>query len=404
MTFHYRALDAAANRFVKGEVQALDRSEARKKVDSLKLIPIEIKEAGQAPSLKKIMVFRSRSVKKADIMIVTRELAVMLKAGIPILRALRILIEANKGKRLGAVLEAIYEEAKRGESFASALESEKRYFSNFFINMVRTGEKSGRLPEVLFNISAEMEHSLAIAAEIRNAMTYPSFLLAMSGLALAFIFIFVIPKFSAIIQNLDIELPAYSRIVLGSGTFLREHSYIVAIAFAVLGYLAWAFKKFERMRSFLTRLTLSIPLTRTLATEIALSRFTHALSILLASGVEIINSLKMAVDSMGNVLLAKRLSEVSNRLKRGDSLHGSLKDAGLFPSISLSMIEVGEETGKLPEILEEISTLFLEKFRNTMKRLMALLEPMIISVVGIFIGFVVISLLTAIMSLNEIRF
>jgi general secretion pathway protein F len=143
---------------------------------------------------------------------------------------------------------------------------------------------------------------------------------------------------------------------------------------------------------------------KNLIVHIELSRFSHALAILLKSGVEIINSIHMSVQAMGNVFLRRRFSEVAGRLKKGESLHHALQDVDLFPRIAVHMIEVGEETGKLPEILEELSTLYMEKFRTAMKRLISLLEPAIISIVGIVIGFIVISLVSAIMSMNDIRF
>ncbi len=403
MTYSYQALNQNGE-IVKGEILAADRSEALKRISSTKLIPITIKESAKEKPFKKINIFKPKKVKKEELMVATRELSVMLKAGLPLLRALKILIESNKDRKLGEILENIYEEVKKGESLASSLGMEKKYFSDFFINMVKTGEKSGRLPEVLMNISKDLEHSIFVSSEIKNVLAYPVFLLFMSGFALFFIFSFVVPKFTIIIEKLSIELPFYSKIVLGFGTFMKNNLHLVLILFLGVIYLAFALRKNEKFKYLLNRFTFSLPVIKGLLVEIELSRFSHAFSILLKSGIEIINSLKMSIDSIGNLFLRKKFSEVPASLKRGKSLHYSIEDIDVFPKIAVHMIEVGEETGKLPDLLEEISTLFMEKFRNSMKRFISLLEPIIITVMGIIIGFIVISLLSAIMSLNEIRF
>jgi type II secretory pathway component PulF len=404
MTYSYKAFNINNNEIIKGKLQALDKEEAVKKINSLKMIPFEIKESVKEKTFKKIALFKLKTVKREELMVVSRELSVMLKAGVPILRALRILTESNRDKKLGEVLESIYQETKRGESLASSLEKEKRYFSNFFISMVKTGEKSGQLPEVLLNISKDLEHSLLISSEIKNALAYPFFLLMMSGFALFFIFVFVIPKFTAIIEKMDIKLPFYSQVILNAGTLVKEHFLLFFVFFLILIYSVSILRKNKKFKYLLNRLLLRTPLVSRLLVEVELSKFSHALSILLSSGVEIISSIRMAVDSMGNTYLKNKFSEVPNHLKRGESLHDSIKGIGFFPTIAVNMIEVGEETGRLSEILEEISLLFMEKFKNYMKRFISLLEPIIITIVGIIIGFIVISLLSAIMSLNEIRF
>ena len=403
MTYSYQAINQNGE-IVKGEILAVDKSEALKRINSTKLITIEIKESVKGMPFKKINIFKSKKVKKEELMVFTRELSVMLKAGLPILRALKILIESNKERKLGEILENIYEELKKGESLASSLGIEKKYFSDFFINMVKTGERSGRLPEVLMNISKDLEHSIFVSSEVKNALAYPVFLLLMSGFALFFIFSFVVPKFTIIIEKLQVELPLYSKIVLGFGTFMKKNLYLVLTLFLGMIYLLFILRKNEKFKYLLNRFIFSLPVLNKLLVEIELSRFSHALSILLKSGTEIINSIKMSIDSIGNVFLRKKFSEVPTSLKRGKSLHYSIEDIDVFPKIAVHMIEVGEETGKLPDLLEEISTLFMEKFRNSMKRFISLLEPIIITIMGVIIGFIVISLLSAIMSLNEIRF
>jgi len=403
MTYSYQAINQNGE-IVKGEILAVDKSEALKRINSTKLIPIEIKESVKGTLFKKINIFKSKKVKKEELMVFTRELSVMLKAGLPILRALKISIESNKERKLGEILENIYEELKKGESLASSLGMEKKYFSDFFINMVKTGERSGRLPEVLMNISKDLENSIFVSSEVKNALAYPVFLLLMSGFALFFIFSFVVPKFTIIIENLDVELPFYSKIVLGFGTFMKKNLYLVLTLFLGIIYLLFILRKNEKFKYLLNRFIFSLPVLNKLLVEIELSRFSHAFSILLKSGIEIINSIKMSIDSIGNLFLRKKFSEVPTSLKRGKSLHYSIEDIDVFPKIAVHMIEVGEETGKLPDLLEEISTLFMEKFRNSMKRFISLLEPIIITIMGVIIGFIVISLLSAIMSLNEIRF
>jgi len=403
MTFAYKAL-TAAQRMIKGEIQALDEAEAVKKIRSLSLLPLDVKARVKSRALKQMALFKPKTIKKEELMVAMRELSVMLSAGIPILRALRILIDGNKDKVLGDVLDRVYEDTKKGESLGSALENARAHFSDTIISMVRTGEKSGELPQVLLNISRDLEHSLLIESEVKNALAYPAFLLGMSGLALAFIFTVVIPKFTVILEKLDVQLPVYSRLLLSSGSFVKKYLYIFAGLLLLLLYALRRLSKRPEVKYFVNRTLLKAPIFRNLILEIDLSRFSHALAVLLGSGVDIVHSLRMSVEAMGNRFLRKKFADVGGRLKRGESLNRAIQAVGLFPSIAVNMIEVGEETGKLPEILEEISVLYMERFRTAMKRAISLLEPVIITIVGIVIGFIVISLISAIMSLNEIRF
>jgi general secretion pathway protein F len=401
--YSYRAL-SAGREIVRGEIRAADEAEAVQRINALHLTPFELREASKKKTSKRGGLFRSKSVRKEDLMVATRELSVMLRAGLPILRALRILIESNQGKKIGEVFTAIHQEAKKGESLASALEKEKKVFSDFYINMVKTGEKSGRLADVLLDISKDLEESLLVTAEVRTALAYPAFLLAMSGFALLFMFVFVIPRFTAIIAKLDVQLPIYSRLLLAAGTWAKNHLLILLAGLGALAYGTAALARNPRIRKGADRLLLKIPVVKNLTLEIELSRFARALAVLLHGGVEILSSIRMSVESMGNSHLRKRFSDVTGRIKKGESFHQAVKDIELFPRIAVHMIQVGEETGTLAEILEEVSSFFLKRFRNTMKRFISLLEPLIVAFVGIVIGFIVISLLSAIMSLNDVRF
>jgi len=397
--YSYRAI-SPAQEVVRGEIAASGEAEALKKIQALKLMPVEVRPKGGAWRRS----FRGRRIKTEDLMVAFRELALMFRSGVPILRALRILVDSNKDRPLGTVFENIYEDTKRGDGLAAAMEKQNRVFSRIVVNMVRTGEKSGRLAEVLLSVSKDLEHAVLVGTEVRNALAYPAFLLTMSGLALVFMFTTVIPKFAAIIERLDVELPAASRMVLAAGGFLRRRWPLVLAAFLVLGILtARAWKK-ESVRRAWGRLLLKLPVVRTFLLYVELSRFAHALAVLLQSGVEIIQSLRMSVEGMGNAYLREKFSGVADRLKRGESLYASLQAVGVFPNLAVHMIEVGEETGALPAVLDEMSTLFVEKFRSSMKRMISLLEPAIIVVVGAIIGFIVISLLSVIMSLNDVRF
>jgi len=403
MTYLYRGLNQNGE-IIKGKIHATNISEALKKIRSIPLIPLDIKDALKKSSLLNVSLFKSNKVKKEELMILTRELSVMLNAGLALMRALKILIDANKERKLGEVLENVYEEIKRGESFGASLEKEKKHFSDFFINMIKTGEKSSNLPEVLMNISKDLEHSISVATEVKNVLAYPVFLLIMSFMALFFIFTFVVPKFTVIIENMDVELPRYSRIVLGFGNFMKDNLHFILLFLLGVLLVPYFLRKNEKVKYYVNQFIFRLPIINRLWVEIELNRFSHALAILLRSGIEIVNSLKMSIESMGNLFLRKKFSEVILNLKRGKSLHSSIEDIGIFPRMSIHMIEVGEETGKLPEILEEIAALYIGKFRNSIKKFISLLEPIIITVMGIIIGFIVISLLSAIMSLNDIRF
>lgn len=402
IAFTYRALNADRE-MVKGEIPCPSRAEALKRLGAMGLLPLDVREK-QARASWRDGLFRSRRVKPEEIMVACRELAVMLKAGLPILRALRILADANRGSNLGPVLDRVFESIKRGSGLTEALEAERDLFSAFLINMVRTGEKGGRLAEVLRDVSEDMEHSLNVQAEVRNALAYPVFLLSMSGLALLFMFFVILPKFAGILAKLDVEIPAYSRMVLAAGSFFQAHWPWIAAGLVLLAAAALRVRKLPAVAAFVQRGLFRLRPVRRLILEVELGRFAHALSTLLQSGVEIVTAVDLAVRSMRNAHLRRRLQGLGQSLRKGESLHEAVAKASVFPDMAVHMVAVGEETGSLAPLLDEVSAFYQKRFRDSMKRMIALLEPAVILAVGLVIGFIVISVVSAIMSMNEIRF
>jgi general secretion pathway protein F len=277
-------------------------------------------------------------------------------------------------------------------------------FPKIYVNMVRAGEAGGILEAVLRHLTEYMESTLALKEDIRSALIYPLILAAAAGTSLIVLFVFVIPKFAAIFRDNGKALPWMTKIVIGFSQFLADYGWIVLLVLCAAVAGALFYLRSPEGRSEWERLSLRTPLIGDLLRKFETARFSRTLAALLKGGVPMLDALGTVQGVVSNRLLGRAIGQVQTRVREGKGMARPLAESGLFPPLALNMIAVGEETGKLESMLTEVAVYYDQEVKRSTKRLTALLEPVLILAMGLIIGIVVISMLLAIFSINDLPF
>ncbi len=403
--FTYKAADGAG-KIVKAVIEAESEAGAAGRIQELGLIPIRITPAdkqgrllalGAADPIK--MLFDRVSGK--DILLFTKDLATLLDAGLPVDRALGILASIAEKGRLKNVVAEILKTVQGGAYLSDALAKYPRVFSDFYVNMVRAGEAGGVLETVLTKLGEFLESSQELKDYMKTALIYPVFLLLVGGISIIILLMFVIPKFSMIFADMGQGIPASTKLLLNFSSFLRDNWWWLGAGILLLGLTARQYWKTPAGRLAIDRLKMRLPVSAALVQKIEVARFARTLGTLVRSGVPILQALTLVKGIIGNRVIAGAMDRINERVKGGDRLSQPLKDSGHFPILAVQMITVGEETGRLDEMLLKVAENYEKIVRNLIKRLVSILEPAMILFMGLVVGFVVISMLMAIFSLND---
>ncbi len=404
--FQYRAADQGG-KVVEGVMEADAERSVVLRLREMGCVPLRI----ALPSERAIGVLRQqkplfvrRKVSQQQLLQFTRELGALLAAGLPLDRSLSILAGLVEGGELSKVVRALVEAVRAGKSLAVSMGEHPEVFPKIYVNMIRAGEAGGILEGVLRYLTEYMESTLALKEDIKSALIYPMILAAAAGLSLTVLFVFVIPKFAVIFRDNNKALPQITKIVIGFSQFLEQYGWIAlaVICVAVIGAILYV--KSPEGRSEWDRLSLRTWLLGDLLRKFETARFSRTLSALLKGGVPLLEALGTVQGVVGNRLLARAIGQVQLRVREGKGMARPLSDSGLFPPLALNMIAVGEETGKLEGMLTEVASYYDQEVKRSTKRLTALLEPALILAMGLIIGFVVISMLLAIFSINDLPF
>ena len=345
-----------------------------------------------------------KGVSGKDILAFTQDLSTLLESGLPVDRALSILIDAAEKETVKEMVGDILKTVQGGGYLSDAMAKHPKVFSTFYVNMVRAGEIGGVLESVLGRLGAFLESSQDLKDYIKSALVYPLFLSFVGGASIIILLTFVIPKFSVIFSDMGQAIPFSTRFLLGLSEVLRAYWWVIL---GGLGAIFFFLRRYFRTRAGRLRLDrnkLSLPIAGELVKKIEVARFARTLGTLTKSGVPILQALVLVKDIIGNRVIAKSMEEVYDRVKEGDKLSKPLSDSGVFPSLAIQMITVGEETGRLDSMLLRVAENYEKMVRDTVKRFISLLEPAMILAMGLVVGFVVISMLMAIFSMNEMPF
>lgn len=394
--FSYRATKLDGS-ILEGVIEATDEKTAIEKLKNTGFIPLKI--ASPKEDLKKKISLRSS---KADLLTFTTELSALLNAGLPLDRSLNILSEISENKEMKNIIQGILKAIREGSSFSDSLQKYPKIFPRLYTNMIRAGEAGGVLDAILDKLNEFLETSKALRDHVLSVMIYPIMLIVTSGLSIIILLTYVLPKFSVIFAELGGALPLPTQILLSVSNILKAYWWIFGAIILASWLMFKGYIKSETGRyqwdSF------KLKLLRDVITKLETARFCRTLGTLLKSGVPLLQAMNNAKDVIGNQVIAASIDSVSAGAKEGKGIAVPLASTNVFPQLALSMIQVGEETGQLDEMLIKVANTYEKSLSIAIKRFVSLLEPAMILFMGLLIGFIIVSMLMAIFSITELPF
>ncbi len=384
---------------------APDEAALLRQLQAEDLLPLEVVPADKASWLGGWRAGVGRRLRQKDVLAFTRELATLLGAGLPLDRSLRVLLELfPEDSRLHPVTARILEQVKGGAQLSAALEAEGKAFSRLYVNMVRAGEAGGTLAQVLQRLADYLQRSQELRASVLSALIYPAILVVMAIASLLVLLTFVVPQFEEMFASAGKELPLPTQVVMAMADGVRRYGWLalIAVLLAVRGFQAWLADPGRRYRFH--RWLLRLPLLGALLIRVEVARFSQTLATLLTSGVALLPALGIVRETLGNLVLREAVAEAAEKLRAGGDISTALEATGHFPVMALQMIRLGEETGQLPQMLERMADIYEDEVRTTVQRMLTLLEPLLIVGLGVVIAAIIVSILMAVVSVNELAF
>jgi len=401
--FHYKAVSP------NGDVLEQEIS-----CDSEHEVIVSIREAGQIPvqvvqiragALATLLRFKPRVKKKIGtrgILEFTQELASLLEADIPLDRCLAIMNEIRDASSGAGLITDVQNAVRSGQSLSQALEEQQGVFPKFYVSMIKTAEASGDLSGGLQRLLEYMERSNALREQVVSAMIYPAILAFVATMSLVLILTYVVPQFATMFEDMGEALPFVTRIVLAASTFAQDWGVLVLIILVVVFFLLRRLLARPESRRYFDRKILKVPMIGELIAKLEVARFSRSLGTMLEGGVPLLPSLKTATAVLGNQVLADAVQVAAQSVSAGKRLVDPLVATGAFPKLALQMIKVGEETGNLHGMLLKVANVYDREVTVATQRLLALLEPLMIVLLGIAVAFIVLSVLVGITSVNDL--
>ena len=354
------------------------------------------------PRAKKgIVLFQRRKVKSKILMVFTRQLATLIDSGLPLLRSLNVLAKQERDKVMKNTIDKLADSVQSGSTFSDALAMHPKIFNDLFVNMVKAGEVGGVLELVLTRLSEFQEKAARIRNKVLSAMVYPIIVLTMAIGILCFLLVFIVPRFEVIFHDLlgDKPLPPVTRFVLGVSGFVQHDGLVLLGAVVAIVVIYNFVGRTRKGRLAIDNLKLRMPLFGNLNRKTAISRFARTLGTLVTSGVPILQALNITRETAGNAAIALALARVHDCVKEGESIVQPLEASKQFPPMVVSMVDVGEETGKLPEMLLKVADVFDDEVDNAVAALTSMMEPIMIVFLAVIVGTIVLALFTPLISI-----
>ena len=405
--FVYRAA-RADGKTEEGRLTAASRDDAMRQLRAQRLTPLSLDEAtGAAVSSKSVAAPRQRRVRDSapgfrDVHGMTSELAIMLRAGLPLDRSLKVLIGMTQKPSMVAVLEDVLKAVKGGKGFSQALGPHEALFGDFYINMVRSGEAGGQLAEVLGQLAEHLERVRALRESVVSALIYPAILVVVAVLSVFLMLGFVVPKFEPLFADLGDALPLPTRAIVAAGHFVGDYGWALVLGVAALVWLVRRWLRSPGGKAWRDARMLRMPVLGEVMRKYDVTRFARSMGTLLRNGVPIVTAIRIASDTMGNGQLRDEVASVAPAIKAGKRMADALQEAGLFTPLALNMVRLGEETGRLDEMLLEVARVHDDEVQSGVKRSLQLIEPLLIIVMGGMIAMIIVSILLGILSVNDL--
>tara|TARA_Y100000588_G_scaffold265727_1_gene280488 strand:- start:779 stop:1993 length:1215 start_codon:yes stop_codon:yes gene_type:complete len=399
--FSYTALDADGQR-TEGEMDATDESTIIDNLQASGYLPISTNEVRSKSSQRRFNILPSNRITNVDVHNVTRDLATMLNAGVPLAHALSTLTELTEKPRLRDLLEQIRLNVEGGVSLSAALENSDGPFSSFYTSMVRSGETTGNLELVMQRLSDYQRQAKQLRDAIFFALLYPTILLFVASGSLIVLLIYVVPQFQQLFDDLGKSLPWSTDIVIGLANIVNGYwwSFPIVVILLYAGSQGLLSKPIIRGRWH--NLLLKLPIFGELMIHIEVTRMCRTLGTLTGNGVALLDGIALVRDTATNVVISEALNSVARDLEHGRGFSQTIADTQRFPQLVVQMIKVGEEAGNLAETLLKLAEIYDETAQNSIKRMLAILEPLLILGLGLLIAFIIVSILLAILGLNDL--
>ena len=388
-----------------GVRDAVDEQALITSLQSEGLIPIRVAAANSRSFLGLGFGSKQSKLSQKDIALLTGELATLLESGLPLDKSLLVLMDLTEdNERLSKLIARVLEKVKGGVSLADSLEQQHGVFTKFYLNMIRAGEAGGGLDQVLTRLSEYLERSQELKDSVSTALIYPIILLVMSLASLFVMLTFVVPQFTEMFESAGKALPVSTQIVVGLAEWLQSYWWALLIGFIFISsYMKYQLADPVRKKVWDGRF-LKLPLAGTIITNKETANISRTLGTLLGNGVSILSALVIVRETVDNLVMASAIADAEEQLKQGKHLSDALLEKQLLPKMAMQMIKMGEETGRLEEMLLRVATIYDKQLRVAIQRLLAFLEPVLIITLGLMIAGIIVSILLAILSVNDLAF
>ena len=405
-TFSYKAI-TPTGAAKEGVLEAASEAQVLESLHAQGLIPVKIQAgrigntATEATAKKSRRLFGAQKIKPEDIMALTQQMSTMLRAGLPLDRALGILLEISDKPAVQTLVQGIQTQVRSGKRFADALE-ESGKFSRFYINMVRAGEAGGSIDDALARLVDYMTRAKELRGTVISALIYPAILAFVAVVSIIALLTFVVPQFAQMFSDMGGELPTITRIVMATADTLKNYWWAVLGGFLLILLSVQYVLTNEKARIGLDRSMLRWPLVGGLVGKIEMARFSRSLGTLLHNDVPLLGALKIAKNTVSNRVMAAAVEESADSLKQGESLTRTLLSKGVFPPYALHMLRVGEETGRMEELLREVADIYDDEVKTAVKQMLALLEPILILIMALAILVIIGSVLLPMINMADL--
>jgi type IV pilus assembly protein PilC len=342
-------------------------------------------------------------VKPADIALFTRQMATMMRAGVPLVQAFDIVADGVDKPKLAELIRSVRQDVSGGNSFAAAIRRHPREFDELFCNLVEAGEQSGSLESMLDRIATYKEKTESLKAKVRKAMTYPIAVIIVAIIVSGILLVKVVPQFEQVFQGFGAELPAFTQMVIRFSEFAQAYWFMIAAGLIALGVaLSEVHKRSKPFREAMDRLLLKAPVAGNIIEKSAIARFARTLSTTFAAGVPLVDALNSVAGSTGNSVYVQAVYRIRDDVSTGQQLNFSMRNTGVFPNMVTQMVAIGEEAGALDDMLDKSATYYEEQVDNAVDNLTSLMEPLIMSVLGVLVGGLIIAMYLPIFQLGAV--
>jgi type IV pilus assembly protein PilC len=386
-----------------GTIEAADQRAAMDELRKQKLVPIEVNETSRALGeiFASINPFKPK-VKSKELVLFSRQLSTLVSAGVPLVQGLSILEEQVESKLFKSIVHQIREDIEAGQSITDALRKHPQAFEELYVSMIKAGEVGGILDVILERLSAYLEAAETLRGKVKGAMMYPLVVSCIAGSVTLFLIIGVIPTFKSIFEGFGAELPFVTQFLINLSDFLRKYFLVVLAAPFVIGYALKQYAKTDAGKRNIDALLLKVPVFGLLLRKVAVAKFTRTLATLIKSGVPILQALETVAKTAGNKVIEIAVMTSRDSVKEGERIATPLRKSGVFPPMVIQMIAIGEETGNLDAMLSKIADFYDQEVDTSVKGLTSMIEPIIIVVMGLVIGFIVIAMFLPMFELGNL--